>query len=322
MSRPGVICVYNARSGKRPATRCLPDLKAILEDRGIDLELIEIGTSFEDRLLTTATQRPWLAIGGIGGDGTHLACLTTLRRASKDDPNLQLPPYAVIPFGTGNNLAKSLLLRPGKAFLPRAIDVMLDGDVRPIDLGTWDEGWFCDGLAVGLDAEILERREDLKQRFGDTGIHGYALYGIGTLQALPGYRPPGASITVDGKLWHRGPITNFVVNNCHVYAGEFSLTPHARVDDGQLDAVCISHRLDNLVSYLGSWRHLHLDGCSRQIKRGTSFTIELDRPIPVQVDGELFAPRQQISIGIDPAAVMMRLPAELPNSAIASAASA
>jgi diacylglycerol kinase family enzyme len=147
-------------------------------------------------------------------------------------------------------------------------------------------------------------------------LRGYPLYLIAA--ARVGLRPPNWQVRVDadGQPWYEGPMTNLVINNCRIHAGEFDVTPDARPNDGLLDAVLIPHLPMNLYRYAVGFRHMPdfmkrsapINWLRPRRHQARHFSITLATPSPVQVDGEYFAPVSHIAVGIRPAAARISVP--------------
>lgn len=265
----------------------------------------------------------WLAGGGgatvlgIGGDGTHMAVINALKHYQNAHPEYPLPPYAAAAFGTGNDLAKSLGLPIGTRRLPDILSLVAHGQARPFDLGRWGDAYFADALCLGLDAEILARRDRMtawlrRRPTLNAGIHGYLVYALAGALALARHRHWQARLEIDGATWYEGPLANLVLNNVRVHAALFDVTPAARWDDGRLDAALFASRRRYLADYPRSlWfgPAIWNPGGAGQPRRcqGRLFRIETDRPIPVQLDGEVFPPAARFEVEVCPQALRLRL---------------
>lgn len=318
-----IVCVFNPRSREGIAQRLWPTVERLLGEFGLRAVAVALAPGWEAQLLaalrTGAGQAP--AVLGVGGDGTHMAVLNALARLQAAHPELPLPPYALFPAGTGNDVAKSLGLNPGAAHMKRAIATAAHGQIIPYDLGRYGGQLFADAICVGLDAAILARRDRgmawLTAHPAWTPLlRGYPMYVLATLAtawAAPRWQ---ATITVDGAPWYRGPLSNLVLNNCRIHAGEMDLTPAARTDDGQFDLLVLPSLPAYLTRYALGHRHLParlkdttLKGLLRLPRRqGAQILIELDHPAPVQVDGETFPAVARLEISLLAHAARLRAP--------------
>lgn len=321
-----VICILNRRSRDGRTLLQWPAVEALFAKGGATVTLLDLTAPTLVNDLTTALQagEPPLAVVGVGGDGTQMGVLNALHRVPGVGGMARmsgLPPFAVCPFGTGNDIAKSLGLGVGPEHLARTVNTALTGDVRPWDLGQWRDHVFADALCVGMDGEILRRREALvatmqRRPRWNSLLRGYPIYVIAACEAALAWPRWQASIEVDGALWYEGALHSLTLNNCRIHAGEFDLTPAARTDDGCLDAVLMPHLPMYLYRYGTGWRHWPdgfktaspLSWLRPQRVQGRSFRIRLAEAAPIQVDGEYFSPATEIDVEVLPGAIGVRTP--------------
>ncbi len=295
-----------------------PALAKAMKRLDIAWELLDLtAPGFEEALAERLARQPAPdAILGIGGDGTHFSMVNSLKRLQKRQPETALPPYAICPFGTGNDIAKSLGIKPGRWQYPKIMRTAVAGEDRRLDLGTFEDQYFVDMVSLGLDARILGYRDKLTngvQRLPLVKrlIHGYTVYAVATLYGFLTNRRWHCEISVDGKPWFEGKICGALINNCPIHAGEFELTPGARPDDGKLDLLVIPGLIRYAAHYLRGWRYQ--PGFIRRyagprLTQARHIHIKTQSPIPVQRDGEFYEPRTELVIGIEPGAITFKTP--------------
>lgn len=225
--------------------------------------------------LAAAAAGPLVA---CGGDGTAAAVIEAVHRTGRDLP------VAVLPLGTGNDLARHLGWpaappRAGEldAWLAHAIaapEVRLDRWVLagPGLFRAWFNYW-----SLGADAGAALRFHHLRRIepwLARGGAVNRALYGIcglgagtGLAGAVEGPLPPGTAA--------------LVLAGIPSYAGGRRLGPGIRADDGRLDLFALPGGL-SLGLVLGGRRR------ARPLGRHPAFAIRLRRPLPMQLDGEPF----------------------------------
>lgn len=318
MSR--VLCILNPKSRDGRARDLWPVVQQALAQEGLAGELLELGSeelavSLEHRLLDG---EGWTAVLGIGGDGTHMSIVNALKQFEDGHPGQALPPYICAPLGTGNNLAKSLDLRPGAKALPEAAALAASGQQRSIDLGLWEGRRFAGALSIGIEAEALRWRHRQQER-GGLRPQGYLLYIVACLRTLARESRWQAKIAVDGQPWYDGPLSSLVINNAPIYAGEFHVTPAARLDDELLDAVVFAGVPQYVWGFLRSFRHFPAPLGRRPgngalpTKQGRRFEVQLDRPAGIQLDGECFPPADYCEVAVDPGALRVMAPESSPT---------
>jgi diacylglycerol kinase family enzyme len=303
-----VACVLNPLSGSRPQINCMPRMRAMLEARAVKCIEVAIGSGYEDELESVIRETPDLtAVAGIGGDGTHMSVINALMSLPEEQRE-HLPPYALVPFGTGNDVAKSLGITPGAGSLQDAVNVMLGDGILHMDLGRFDGKFFADAVSIGVDPSILTRRNELQGEFTGGTLVGYGFYLAASAIAVPTFRDVNATVVIDGETWYEGRLTSMVVNNSSIYAGELALTPETSVTDGLLDVRRVTGKFAYSTTYMRSWRRFPPMRNSDTCVQATTVEICLDRALPVQVDGELLEARDHLTIDCVPAAIDVKVP--------------
>ena len=227
-----------------------------------------------------------------GGDGTVMACLGALAGTGL--------PVAIIPVGSGNLLARNLGIPLG---LDDSLTTAIDGVDRRIDLGRLDDQPFAVMAGMGFDAAMMaDTTESMKRA---AGWPAYIASGVRHL------RDPVMRVRLridDGPTLRRSART-VLVGNVGQLEGGLALLPDARADDGLLDVVIVAPRTlrDWLrVAYRILRHHKH----DRHLERfrGRTISVEADRSVPRQMDGELIGEGRRIGVRVDPGALVVRVP--------------
>ncbi|WP_309247501.1 diacylglycerol kinase family protein [Nocardia terpenica] len=157
-----VLLVTNPLSGHGRGLTAAAAAAARFADRGVRVTEVRGGTAEESvrrvREALAAADAPD-AVVCAGGDG--LVCITLGALAGS------AVPLGLVPGGTGNDLARELGVPEHDPIA--AADVVLDGRVRRVDLGTVDPGQKHAGIR-GEDAGV--RGEDAGVRGEDAGVRG------------------------------------------------------------------------------------------------------------------------------------------------------
>ncbi|HEX7738312.1 MAG TPA: YegS/Rv2252/BmrU family lipid kinase, partial [Marmoricola sp.] len=158
----------------------------------------------------------------VGGDGmVHLAVQALAGTSTR---------LGLIPAGTGNDVARYLDI-PRKE--PNAaVDIVLGGRERVIDLARVGAKYFVTVLAAGFDAKVNERANQM------TWPKGQMRYNLATLAELRTFTPIPYVLDVDGEQ-HRFEAMMVAVGNGPSFGGGLRITEGARLDDGLLDVVAI-----------------------------------------------------------------------------------
>ncbi|KZM75881.1 diacylglycerol kinase family protein [Nocardia terpenica] len=164
-----VLLVTNPLSGHGRGLTAAAAAAARFADRGVRVTEVRGGTAEESvrrvREALAAADAPD-AVVCAGGDG--LVCITLGALAGS------AVPLGLVPGGTGNDLARELGVPEHDPIA--AADVVLDGRVRRVDLGTVDPGQKHAGIrgedarSIGEDAGIIG--EDAGSR-GEAGAAGF-----------------------------------------------------------------------------------------------------------------------------------------------------
>ena len=296
------LVVLNPSSKDFEAERRFDRLRPILESLG---EIVVLETVPDDKeteaLVAKAVEDQTLErIVSIGGDGTLHIVLNALAstRGSEAFPSL-----AIIPFGTANDVAKSLglplkdydgLARIAMGERTRPMDV---GVVRVDRDGTEERRVFVDAVTIGMDADILAARR------GFRNLKGYFSY----LPAIAERAVEQQSIDV--RLWIDGQsydarVFNVVLNNVPVYCGELNM-PDAELDDGLLDVYLFNRReyASKLMTFaikqldvleLGVGELLDDITDNQRTAHGKRVRVRMASPRRIQVDGEVFGTAQEV----------------------------
>jgi diacylglycerol kinase (ATP) len=263
--------IINPIAGQGKSLRVLPKVEQIL---GAHFRLqifmtLKTGDGFG--LTRQALGKRCDAVIVIGGDGTISETVNALVQSDI--------PVGILPCGTANVLAREL-------HIPKRIDqackVIIEGHTRRIDLGIANDRYFVTMAGAGFDAKIVQDvDQNAKRLIKDLA---YVLTGV---KVLLRYRPSRMTVQVDEGESKYGYFA--VVGNARYYAGRFSVTAEASMEDGLLD-ICIFKKkgIERFARYVaGVVFSKHLDFEDVDYLKGNKVRIEADRPTLVQADGEL-----------------------------------
>ncbi|NDB18287.1 MAG: hypothetical protein EB027_03335 [Actinobacteria bacterium] len=223
-----LLVVNNTRSARARHGDQRDVVLETLASRGCELTMITADSAAGvTEALRTAMANPHDGVVSIGGDGTLHLCLQALAGTST--------PLAIVPMGTGNDVAHYLGLVKGE---PRAtaeaIIASLENpskrvqiDVARVRNGEGTSRWFLTILACGFDTVVNERANLMKFPKGNSR------YLASVLRELPGLEPYDYEVTLDGQHSPK-PGLLMAVGLITRYGGGFHMCPHADAQDGML----------------------------------------------------------------------------------------
>ncbi|WP_285612916.1 diacylglycerol kinase family protein [Actinokineospora globicatena] len=214
-------------SGHGAAARAVDAVVARIRPAVDDLTVVSADTVAESRALMERAKDAGLdVVIVLGGDGSaHQG----VQFCAENDVAL-----AVIPAGTGNDLARALGL-PGEP-VPAAEVVakaLTDGTRRSIDLGRLDGGpWFASVLCAGFDSAVNERVNRMRWP------HGRRRYDLAIVAELAALRHrPLVVDTGDERL--ELDATMVAIGNTAFYGGGIPVCPGADPADGLLEVTVV-----------------------------------------------------------------------------------
>lgn len=321
-----VAFLFNPSAQTGVAARRWDEIAATALDVGIDFERIDTRPDGETVTLVRdlTVSRRFRTLVAFGGDGTIHEVVSGIM-AGRDDGGLQrdeLPSLAVVPFGTGNNIAKSFGLQSNGPHLRRAIETIRYGADFRLDLGRIDDRWVVDGFSIGVDPAILternvEREKAKRSPLLRTILRDYNLYAYAFTRVPLRHRNVGAKVWLDDdEPLEVAHLTNLIVNNVRVYAGEFVFEPDSRANDGLLDVIVFRGWHEYLSKFIVAARISPinprvLDKLLKRrgtVRKAGRIRIETAHPVDSQVDGEVFKRDARFELTCIPDALTLKTP--------------
>jgi diacylglycerol kinase family enzyme len=231
-----------------------------------------------------------------GGDGTVRACADALAGTAKA--------LAVLPFGTGNLLARNLGLPSGIADV---VTLVTSGRRRRLDVGVLDGRCFTVMAGMGLDAHMLhDAPEALKRRIG------WPAYLVAAARHL--CEPP---MTLTMRIDGGPPLTRrarmLLIGNVGRLQGGIRVFPQARPDDGLLElAVLMPPRRRSLIPLGWSLLRRRPTPPLMDVFRALEIQVSSDRPHLRELDGDLMTAADALTATIRPGALWVCAPEPRP----------
>lgn len=208
-----------------------------------------------------------------GGDGTINAALRGLLETGL--------PLGILPFGTANDLARTLGVPSDPA---AAVAIIIAGCTRRIDVGQVNDQFFANVASMGLSVELARRMTgNLKRRLGRLS------YPLAALKTVLYTKPFTAELTTaDRRIQLR--TLQIAVGNGVYYGGGMAIYEAAAIDDQCLDFYSVEPRQfwqwPLFLTAFRQGRNRNSVGMRAFCSPGP-LEIRTDPPLPVNTDGEI-----------------------------------
>lgn len=278
--------IVNPIAGKGASGRAVPEIKAKLDEQGLEYDLIQ--TEYPGHAIKLAAEagaNGYVTVVAVGGDGTVNEVINGLMQA-KNDGHLTAN-LAVFPVGRGNDFSYGMGI-PHE--LESAIQLLEKGDVRKIDVGFVKGGdypdgrYFGNGIGIGFDTIVGFEAAKLPPYI--SGIPAYLIAAIKTIFLY--FDAPLLRIEIDEEVIEQPCLLVSVMNGKRM-GGSFMFAPESSSDDGLL-SLCIAHQVTR-------WQVLGLfpkvmggtqkDHPAISMPSGQNLRVQaLKGTLPVHADGE------------------------------------
>lgn len=272
--------IANPVAGNGGARQWASQLTEALRARGDEVALsFTEGSSSAETWAREAAAEGLDGVVACGGDGTVHQTINGLMKGSSDR---QPPLLGLLPMGRCDDLALALGIRrrnPGQA-----IEVILAGSRRTIDLGRAGGRYFSIVSSLGFDAEV--------SAYVDEGKHpgflkGTVAYLYAVLVNLFRYRD--ATVSLKGDFGeYQGPIFLAATGNAPYYGGGVQVLPEADMADGWLDLCLVKpmRRVEVVLMLPRVFRGSHRSHSSVSMHRVRRLEIDATEPLWLWADGE------------------------------------
>lgn len=279
------ILIVNARAGKGKVSKNLPELIENLEARGIGYQVrMTEGPGHATQIARESLHKGDRFLVAVGGDGTvHEVVNGMIEDDKAIDPESVL---GVVAAGTGCDFIKTFGI-PATASHAAA---HLDGHEHfPIDIGK---------ITLTVDGESVVRY------FANIAEVGIGAATVGTAQRLPRWLGPTvyffafwltlrkhriADVTIDlVDRTYEGKLNNLVVANGQFFGGGMKIAPKAAPTDGLFDIQIEHARKREAIAIMPKvYKGQHVPHPDIFEAKRVKCSVECDRPLPIEADGEL-----------------------------------
>ncbi len=172
-------------------------------------------------LTKKALEEAYSCIIAVGGDGT----VNEVARAMIHSDAV----LGIIPKGSGNGLARELHIPMD---VRRAVDMLIKGHVSVIDACKANERIFFCTCGVGFDAKV-------SQSFAREKHRGSLTYIKNTIEEYLNYKPEPYELLIDDQMIKEKAFL-VACGNASQYGNNAYITPHANIQDGEMDITILS----------------------------------------------------------------------------------
>lgn len=273
------IFIANETAGRGKCKKVLPKIEEACQKRNIEYELRYITKEKSGYDIALEYKEQENVIYVVGGDGTLTITLPALLETKNK--------LGIIPAGSGNDTY-------------RTIKSMPKGDT-PIDIGKINDTYFINVACTGIDAEIGNNMDKLR----NTIIPTSQLYNASIVYTFVKFKHKKMKLKTNIKNIEE-KYTILSICNGSYYGGGFKIAPKSRLEDGLLDIYYAEEmsrlKMIPLILKLKKGKH---EGRRRVHKFRTNHVeLELEEEITFNVDGEKLTDKKFI-IDVLPKAITL-----------------
>ena len=250
--------------------RRLPEAEAELRRLGTDFRTVQTLDADHARELAADAGAEGQTVAALGGDGL----LRLLAGALRDTPGA----LAVLPAGRGNDFARVLGISDD---VVEAVRIAVQGNDRMIDVAEAGGEAYLGIASLGFDSDANRIANESRV------VRGNLVYLYAALRALWSWKSAAFTVTVDGEA-HDLSGYSVAVANSQAYGGGMYIAPHAELDDGLLDVICIGETSKPrwVMNVPSVFAGRHVNDPIVTVLRGAEVSVSADRPFRVYADGD------------------------------------
>lgn len=271
VARRKALIILNPNS-RRGSEADMQAVIALLEQSGFDVTQMQSNSAAQcaQELDHRCAEVDLVMVAG--GDGTVRSAAASLYRHQK--------PLAVLPLGTANDLARTLSIPED---LPSVGHLVIDNQLRQVDLGIVNGHYFFNAVNIGLGTEVTHKlTRSVKKVWG---IFGYLKALWETLSRKNSFR---VWLSVDGRTYRQRSI-HLTIGNGRYYGGGNVVDQDAEIDDGMLCLYSIEPQPIWKLVFLAPLLRLGRQRLAKQTLSLTGKRVEIStsKALEVHADGEL-----------------------------------
>lgn len=263
--------LYNNKAGDGNALESAKTLEIIISD---EMKYIDVTEVADYRIFITGLEKDDYIILA-GGDGTLNRFINNIENIEFDNEVLYFPN------GTGNDFAHDL------GYSKECNPFPINEYIRVLPKVTVKNKTyrFINGVGYGIDGYCCEVGDEQRKISGKKV--NYTMIAINGL--LFHYKPTNATVIVDGKPHTYEKVWIAPTMNGRFYGGGMMPTPEQKRISDKLSTMIFhnSGKLKTLMIFPSLFKGEHIKHTKQvEILTGNEITVEFDRPVALQIDGE------------------------------------
>lgn len=250
------IFIVNPVSGNGKSIKAINAIEECCKMMGANYQIIYTCKENDAKVIAKFYKDKNCTIFSVGGDGTLNEIVNGMANSKAK--------LGVVPVGTGNDFYRTFK----------------DFEKDKIDLGKVNDRYFINVASLGLDAEIANYANTLK----NGKLSNKAVYILGIIHEYFSFKP--INIDIDGINKNSTILT---VCNAKYYGGGFKIAPFAKLNDGMFDVIDVKSLKKLEIIYLITKliKVKHLESNKVNFYRTDSLNIDSLLPLNCNIDGEI-----------------------------------
>lgn len=296
------ILFYNEKSGKSETSGQIETIKEYFVDQNMDLEIVKVPKPPEEMaaIIAQAKSDGVDLILAAGGDGTVSMVGSPLINSDI--------PLGILPIGTGNLLAKELMIPIN---LVKALELITSGESETIsiDVLKLDDQYYILNISVGVSSRVMKSTtSDEKKRLG---VFAYLIHFI---QQILGLKLQRFTIDYDGQKEFHLASEVLITNGRLMGVEPLEWSEDISLNDGKLDIFIIraANILDLISIFFAAFsKRKWKSPVIRYVRFEEYCRIETKDPIQAQADGDAVG-KTPLVIQVEPQALTLIIPKKEP----------
>ncbi len=285
--------IVNPSAGHGNYKWVIHDIQKVLKRHNIHYDIVIPKYKGETTLLAKEATKNYDVIVAVGGDGTINGVVNGLVGTQSI--------LGIIPVGTGNGFAREFGIPLN---IKKACKILVEGELKMIDIGKAGEKFFLATAGLGFDALIAKFTGKMLGPF-----RGMWLYFFAGMLVFHRYNPPLVEIRIDTEEIEIKPFV-VAIANTRLYGGRAIIAPNACPDDGFFD-VCIVDRMKPrriLWNLPKLFKGTHTRLPEVKMYKSRNVLIQSFEPVPIHVDGEPLDSCYEMQFTVIPKALRILTP--------------